>query len=373
MEHAPPLDAAHARPTDSRVPDSPILVYGAYGYTGDLVLRRAREVGMAPVAAGRDAARTETAARAYGLASRAASLDDPAALDRMLDGVKVVLHCAGPFAHTSRPMVDACLRRGVHYLDVTGELEVFEAIAARDADAKRAGVVLLPGAGFDVVPSDCLAAHLARRMPDATSLALAFRAVGGVSRGTLLTTTENAGKGGAVRRGGRIVKVPAAGRARSIDFGDGKSRLAVTIPWGDVSTAFHSTGIPDIMVYMAMSPAQRRGLVASRWLGWLLASAPVQRRLRARVRAGAAGPTDAQRATGATLLWGEATDDRGHRIESRLRCPEGYTLTAMTAVECARRVLAGEVRPGFHTPSRAFGPEFIMSFDGVTRTDSPPT
>jgi short subunit dehydrogenase-like uncharacterized protein len=352
------------------MPDAtPILVYGAYGYTGDLVLRRAREVGIAPIAAGRDAARTEATARDHGLTARSASLDDAGALDRMLDGVRVVLHCAGPFARTSRPMADACLRRGVHYLDVTGELEVFEALAARDAEAKRAGVVLLPGTGFDVVPSDCLAAHLARRMPGAWSLALAFRIVGGISRGTMTTTIENAGKGGAIRRGGKIVKVPAAWRSREVDFGDGKPRLAVSIPWGDVSTAWHSTGIPDVAVYMAVSPAQRRQMMLSRWLGWLLSSGFMQRRLLAKVKSGAAGPTDAQRASGASLLWGEVTDERGARLETRLRCPEAYTLTAMTAVECARRVLAGEVPPGFHTPSRAFGPDFITSFDGVVRTD----
>jgi short subunit dehydrogenase-like uncharacterized protein len=352
-----------------RVSSPSILVYGAYGYTGELVLRRARAQGIAVIAAGRDAARTDAVARAHGFAARASALDDAPALDRLLDGVSVVLHCAGPFARTSRPMVDACLRRGVHYLDVTGELEVFEAVAARDAAAKAAGVVLLPGTGFDVVPSDCLAAHLARRLPTATRLALAFRTTGGISRGTATTMAENAGKGGAVRRGGRIVGVPAAWRARSIDFGDGRERLAVTIPWGDVSTAYHSTGIGDVEVYTAMSPAQRRSLVASRWLGWLLASGPVQRALLGRIRSGAAGPDDERRARGSALLWGEASDDAGRRVESRLRCPEGYTLTAMTAVECARRVAAGEVKPGFHTPSRAFGADFVLGFEGVTRTD----
>jgi short subunit dehydrogenase-like uncharacterized protein len=266
-------------------------------------------------------------------------------------------------------MVDACLRRGVHYLDVTGELEVFEAVAARDAEAKHAGVVLLPGVGFDVVPSDCLAAHLKRRLPTANRLALAFRTTGGMSRGTATTMAENSGKGGAVRRDGRIVKVPAAWRTRSIDFGDGTPRLAVTIPWGDVSTAFHSTGIGNVEVYTAATPSQRRALVASRWLGWFLGSGPVRRAMLKRIRAGAAGPDDARRARGASLLWGEVTDDAGGRALSRLRGPEGYPLTAMTAVECARRVLAGEVPPGFHTPSRAFGPEFITTFDGVTRED----
>lgn len=348
----------------------PILVYGAYGYTGDLVLRRARELGVPVIAAGRDHERTQVAARRHGFDYRVAALEDTVALDAMLEGVRVVLHCAGPFAHTARPMVEACLRRRVHYLDVTGELEVFEAIAGRDAHAREAGVVLLPGTGFDVVPTDCLAAHLAARLPSATRLALAFRTTGGLSRGTATTMAENAGKGGAVRRGGRIVPVPAAWRARAIDFGDGRPRLAVTIPWGDVSTAWHSTGIPDVEVYTAMAPAQRRALVASRYVGWLLSRGFVRDRMLRRIRAGAAGPDDARRASGRSWVWGEVTDAAGRTATSRLQCPEGYTLTAMTALECARRVLAGEVAPGFQTPSRAFGADFILTFDGVTRTDA---
>ena len=349
----------------------PLLVYGAYGYTGDLVLRRARELGLQVVAAGRDHERTQVAARRHGFPYRVAALEDTVALDAMLRDVRVVLHCAGPFSRTARPMVEACLRARVHYLDVTGELEVFEAIAGRDAHAREAGVVLLPGTGFDVVPTDCLAAHLAARLPSATRLALAFRTTGGLSRGTATTMAENAGKGGAVRRGGRIVGVPSGWRARAIDFGDGRGpRLAVTIPWGDVSTAFHSTGIPDVEVYTAMVPAQRRALVASRYLGWLLSSGFVRERVLRRIRAGAAGPDDARRAGGRSWLWGEATDAAGRTATSRLACPEGYTLTAMTAVECARRVLAGDVRPGFQTPSRAFGADFILTFDGVTRTDA---
>jgi len=348
---------------------TPLLVYGAYGYTGQLVVREALAAGLRPVLSGRDPRALAAEAERSGLPHRAASLDDGAALDAAIGDARVVLHCAGPFVHTARPMVDACLRRGVHYLDITGEIAVFEALAARDAEGRARGVTLLPGVGFDVVPSDCLAAHLARRLPDATYLALAFRGLGGVSRGTGVTMAENAGGGGAVRRGGRIVRVPAAWRTRRIDFGDGVPSLAVTIPWGDVSTAWHSTGIPNIEVYMAMTPAMRRSLLVSRWLGWLLSAGPVRRRLVERARARKPGPSDASRARGESRLWGEARDERGHTVVSRLLTPEGYTLTARTAVAAARRVLAGGVPTGFQTPSRAFGADFILEQEGVRRED----
>src|SRR5262245_54603425 len=173
-----------------------LLIYGANGYTGSLIAREAVARGQRPVLAGRKAPALGALADERGREPRVFALDDPAAVSAGFRGVRAVLHCAGPFARTSRPMADACLRERVHYLDITGEVAVFEALAARDAEAKAAGVLLLPGVGFDVVPSDCLAAHLKRRLPAATSLALGFSSRGRVSRGTATTVAENLGGGG---------------------------------------------------------------------------------------------------------------------------------------------------------------------------------
>ena len=345
------------------------LLYGSYGYTGRLIAERALEQGLRPLLAGRDAGALASQAAELGLEFRAFSLDDTAALDASVRAVQVVLHAAGPFVHTAAPMAQACIRAGVHYLDITGEIAVFEAMAALDGAARASGVMLMPGAGFDVVPTDCLAAHLARRLPGATSLALAFRSLGGgLSRGTATTMVENAGRGGAVRREGRIVAVPAAWRTRTVDFGRGPVSVT-TIPWGDVSTAFHSTGIPDIEVYTRMSPGQRRMLLASRYVRWLLEAGPVQGLLKRRIHARPAGPSAEVRARSASLIWGEALDPVGSRVESRMRTPEGYTLTAWTSVAAVQRVLSGGAAPGYQTPSRAFGPDWILSFPGVERTD----
>ncbi|MBB4637641.1 saccharopine dehydrogenase family protein [Longimicrobium terrae] len=344
------------------------LLYGSYGYTGRLIAERAREAGLTPLLAGRDGPALAAQSAELGVPYRTFALDDNDALDAALRDTRVVLHAAGPFSRTSRPMVEACLRTSSHYLDITGEIAVFEAAARRDEQARAAGVMLLPGAGFDVVPSDCLAAHLKRRLPGATRLSLAFQTVGGPSRGTLNTMAESIDQGGAVRRDGRITRVPAAWATREVDFGRGPVAVT-TIPWGDVSTAFHSTGIPDIQVYTRMPSRQARLLRATRRLGWLTGSAPVQGLMKRRIRRGPAGPTPEQRARGLTLLWGEAEDNAGHRAVSRMRAPEGYTLTARTAVEAVRRVLAGHAPSGFQTPSRVFGADWITEFEGVERVD----
>ena len=347
---------------------STFLLYGANGYTGQLIAREAVVRGLRPVLAGRNAEAVTALANQLGLERRIFSLDDPAATRAGLEGMTAVLHCAGPFAHTARPMVDACLEARVHYLDITGEIGVFETLAGRDTEAMAAGILLLPGVGFDVVPSDCLAAHLSRRLSNATHLTLAFHGIGRFSRGTATTVVENLDAGGVVRRGGALTAVPAAWRTRDIDFGKGPMQ-AVTIPWGDVSTAYRSTGIGDIEVYSAVSPRQARMMKLSRWFGWALRSSMVQRYLKRRIQAGPSGPTDEERAKGQTFLWGEASDGGGRRVASRLKGPEGYTFTMLAALAAMTRVLSGDAPPGYQTPSLAYGPDFVLEMPGVERTD----
>ena len=346
------------------------LLYGANGYTGELIARRALAAGERPVLAGRSAESVGRLAAELGLEPRVFALDDPAAVDRGLAGMKAVLHCAGPFSRTAAPMADACLRARVHYLDITGEIEVFEGMAARHESALRAGVTLLPGVGFDVVPSDGLAAHLQRRLPSATHLALGFQGSAHLSRGTATTMAENLHRGGAVRREGRIVPVPAAWKTRVIDFGAGPVP-AITIPWGDVATAYHTTGIPNIEVYMAAPRSMRVILKMARPFAPLLGSGSVQSVLKRWIQSRPPGPSAAHRARARSRLWGEARDAR-QAVVSRLETLEGYELTSRTALLALQRVLAGSVAAGFQTPGRAFGPDFILAMESTSRRDDPP-
>lgn len=347
------------------------LIYGAYGYTGKLITELAVGEGLKPVVAGRTIGPLEELCSHYedgAVEKRCFALDDDAVIDQSLDDVDVVIHCAGPFSRTAVPMAKGCIRKKTHYLDITGEIEVFEALHDLDAKAKDAKVMLMPGAGFDVVPSDCLAAHLKRRLPEATSLTLALTMSSKPSRGTATTMIENIHKGGLIRKDGKLTEVPSAWQSKSIDFGEGPVDC-ITIPWGDVSTAYYSTGIPNIKVFMATPPELRRMAIFSRYFGFVLASGPVQRFLKSQIQKQPPGPDEEQRETGYGLLWGRAEDDGGNGVESRLRTPEGYTLTAATALGIAKRVLDGAAPAGFQTPSMAYGPDLILEFDGVTRED----
>src|SRR5438045_96693 len=131
--------AKRNQPTTDNARSESFLIYGANGYTGELIAREAVRRGLKPVIAGRNADKLAPLAKELGLQSRAFPLDKP-----RLDGIDAVLHCAGPFVHTSAPMVRACLDAGVHYLDITGEIAVFEAIMSMNDAAIHAGVTLIP-------------------------------------------------------------------------------------------------------------------------------------------------------------------------------------------------------------------------------------
>ncbi len=349
--------------------NSPFLLYGSYGYTGSLIADLAVRRGMQPILSGRDADRLKSQADILGLKYRPISLNDPGALEATLKEVPLVLNCAGPFHHTYQPIVEACLRIGRHYLDITGEILVFESLAGRDIVARQAGVMLLPGVGFDVVPSDCLALHLKQRLPGATHLTLAIRSLGGgMSRGTALTGIEGIPQQGLVRKDGKLVKVPLLWKTRQIDFGSGM-RTAGNFPWGDVSTAYYSTGIPNIEEYLVLPRSTMRMIRLFRPFIGLTAKPFIQRWLKQWVMKSPPGPTVEARQLGRSRLWGEASDDQGHQAISRMETPDGYSLTAETALGAVSRALAGDYKPGFQTPSLAYGADFILEFEGVRRED----
>lgn len=345
------------------------LIYGSYGYSGQLIADLAVQRGLKLVLAGRDEKKLRAQAEALNLEYRAFSLGDTPALYSALRDVEGVLHCAGPFVHTFRQMAEACLVTRRHYLDISGEIPGFEALAKLDDDAKRADIMLLPGAGFDVVPTDCLAMHLKRRLLSATHLRLYIRGVrGGVSRGTARSAIENMHRGGMIRKDKELVQVPPAWQVREVDFGRGPVKT-VSIGWGDVSTAYHSTGIPNVQTYMAFPPFAIRALRALRVIGPLLYTRPARGLLKQALRLVRSGPTEEQRRNGFSLIVGEARNDDGGSVSSRLKTPEGYSLTALATVEIMRRVLTGDLKPGFQTPSLVYGPDFILGFEGVERVD----
>lgn len=339
------------------------MIYGANGYTGRLVAEEARRQGLSPLLGGRDPAAVQALGSVLGLECRVFGAEGAGAA---LADVAVLANCAGPFSATAAPLLEACLANATHYVDITGEIGVFEHAHGLDERARAAGCVVCPGVGFDVIPTDCVAACLAEALPDATQLALGFDTGSGLSPGTAATTVEGLKLGGKVRRDGRLVEVPLGYKRRDIDFGRGLKH-AVSIPWGDVATAFYSTGIPNIEVYLPAPPLAALGMRLIDPLRPLLGRDGVQHWLKRQVQRRVKGPDEQARGRLRTWVWGEVRNGRGERRTARLETANGYDVTVHGVLLAVRHLLGHDGPGGYFTPSQLFGPRCVEALPGSGR------
>lgn len=337
------------------------MIYGAYGYSGNLIAEEAVRQGLTPILAGRDPEKTRALAEKLALEWVSFNMENQAGIAEHLAGMFLVLHCAGPFAYTAKPMIRACLQTGCHYLDITGEIEIFEFAHSMNDQAVADGITLCPGVGFDVIPTDCLAKALKEKLPDATHLALGFDSRSGFSKGTAKTAVEGLGSGGRIRKDGKLTKVPLAYKTRKIDFGNGE-KWAMTIPWGDVATAYFSTEIPNIEVYLPASPRAITKMRRLRWLQPCLNWGWVKQLLKRQVEKKVKGPSEKVRAITEIYVWGEVKNAAGKTVIGKVKTANGYTVTQLGSLEIAKHLLKSEtVSPGFTTPSRLMGTDFVSS------------
>ncbi|WP_338764823.1 saccharopine dehydrogenase NADP-binding domain-containing protein [Bernardetia sp. ABR2-2B] len=344
------------------------LIYGAYGYTGELIAELAVKKGLQPILAGRNVEKTKALADILDLKWIAFEATDKTALKLALqrEEIKVVLNCAGPFTKTVKEFIPACIAAKVHYLDITGEIEVFEYAKTQDKEAKEAEIMIMSGVGFDVVPSDCLAKFLKDELPTATHLELAFMGLAGVSQGTAITMVENAGAGGMIRENGTIKIVKTAYQTKVIDYGI-KKMNSVAIPWGDVSTAFHSTQIPNIKVFMAQPPKAIKAMEMSSYFSFALKNEFVKGFIKKKIKEREKGPNEEKRDNNHSYLWGKVTDGK-NTLEARLITPEGYKLTSIAALLITEKVLNSDYKMGYQTPSSTYGKNLILEVEGTEMT-----
>jgi short subunit dehydrogenase-like uncharacterized protein len=341
------------------------LLYGANGFTGRLIARLAREYNIRVLLAGRNKVELDKLAEQTGFPAMAFHLDDQQQLDEALRSCIGVIHAAGPFKDTLKPMVEACIRTGRHYLDINGDISCFEKIREFDQAARQAGVMLLPGAGFDVVPTDCLARAVWERMPDATSLKIAFASLGSsLSHGTAATMAGKLGDGGMIRKDGKILRRPFGEHAMEVDFGD-ERLFTMSIPWGDVSTAWYTTGIPNIETFTHVKPAMYRFMKGQSLFNPLLRTSWFRNLLRKRIDRQPAGPDDAVRAAARSLAWAQVENPKGDRVSAWLSGPEVYDLTAHAVLIIAGKVKNGQANPGYQTPAGIYGAGLVKEIPGV--------
>ena len=321
-----------------------LMIYGATGYMGRMAAEHAAAQGLDVIVAGRNQERLRALAAQLNVSYRVFMPD--ALTPETFEGVAVLLNCAGPFAQTAKALMQACISAGVDYLDITAEIKVYELAERLGTEAAESGVMLLPGVGWDVVPTDCLAVHVARRVQAPQSIKIALQVAGSMSRGSARSVSEIIGAGLLARVDGALVATPAA-HPRSFDFGDGVE-VCAPLSFGDLITSWHSIGIPNIFMFVHFSGDP----VPEGDISMLPEGPDAQQREAHRARAVA-----------------EVTGADGTVARSVIETVNGYTYTPLAAVEAARRVLAGKRRPGFETPAKLLGVEFAESIAGTTITD----
>jgi short subunit dehydrogenase-like uncharacterized protein len=337
-----------------------VLLYGANGYTGELIARYANEYNITPVLAGRNKTTISALAERLQLPFRIFSLNNANELQQQLLDVMVVIHAAGPFSATATQMAEACIATQTHYIDINGDISVFELIKTYDAAAKKANIMLLPGAGFDVIPTDCTALHLKGQLPDATHLQLAFISNGGgLSHGTATTMAQRVGEKAVIRVNGKFEKKPLGFKGMWLNTGS-QQRFVMSLQWGDISTAYHTTGIPNVEVFTGIQPKVYKLLKFQFLFNWLLRTTFIRNIIQQKINERPAGPTDEQRANGSTTVWGKVWNEKGEEKTSLLQCADGYTVTAWGSLLITEKILKGEWKAGYQTPASCYGKDLIL-------------
>ena len=352
-----------------RMQKNTFLLYGANGYSGQLIARFAAQYQLQPVLAGRNRQAIAALAKQLSLDYRITDLNDAAGLVAALQDVTLVVNAAGPYDFTARPVIDACMHTKTHYIDLNGDLDVFEMLQGYNDEAISKDIMVLPGAGFDVVPTDCLSRFLKNRLPDADQLELAFVIIGsGLSHGTAITTLQKLGMPGAIRKNGIITAEPVGKRGMWVSFPAWKQKsFMMSIPWGDVSTAYFSTGIPNIITYTGISKATWLFLKLQGGFNWLLRTGFMRRLITGIINSKSPGPDDARRDKAVSLIRGTVTNPQGQSVTAYMRCPEAYSLTAFATLLIAQKILQGQYKPGYQTPASAYGQDLVMEIAGVER------
>jgi short subunit dehydrogenase-like uncharacterized protein len=327
------------------------LLYGATGYTGSRIARRAVEAGAKPVLAARRESAVRPLAEELGLDWEVFNLDDAGDVQKKIARHAFVLNAAGPFVRTYRPIVEGCLAAGAHYLDISGEVEAYEGLATYHEAAVSAGSMVMPAIGFDMVPGDCLALALRNRLPNATSLNIGYSFDGSVSRGSARTALTAFSPETVVRRRGSLENL-AAPAVRSFDFGPRSEEGRVdcySTTFGDVSIGWRTTGIPDVTAYIHVTKAFQD-------LAALSDPSDVDQM--------PDGPTDEELKSLSAFIVGEVSNEAGQSVRARLTTPQIYALTFELATDIAQRVHDGLACPGFQTPARVLGETYISDVDG---------
>jgi short subunit dehydrogenase-like uncharacterized protein len=349
----------------------PIAVYGATGYTGALVVKELVAAGADFVVGGRNRERLErtSAELGGGAPIRVASVDDDASLRALVDGVDVLINCAGPFTHAGEPVVRAAVQAGVHYVDSTGEQPFIRTVFERyGPPAAERGIALVPACGFDYVPGDCIARITARGREPLDELVLAYDVRGfGMTRGTLRSGLEMMKGGSAVEyRDGDWRPAPGGVVRASFEFPEPIGRVPVSpYPAGEPVTVPRHTDVRNVRAHLSTRTAVPRAIepiapFVFPLLGRILKT-PLRPLLSKAVDRLPEGPPEHERRAAEWTIVAQARGEDGATTRGVVTGRDVYGLTARALVWAALRIGDGQVAgSGALGPAAAFDPEEML-------------
>lgn len=324
-----------------------MLLYGATGYTGKIIAERAKELNLDFDIAGRDQDKLLSVANKLNVGYHVFGVDDQDAWQEALKDKHVLINAAGPFALTARQAMEACLKAGVHYLDISAELDTYQLAESLDQEAKAAGIQIISGAGL-FVSYDALVVHLSKLIAEPEYLSVGFRHYGGFSKGSVLSSKNIADLGILIRKNGDIIHNPHP-ESKTFSFGEQQVECIPT-PLGGIILSYKSTGIPNIEEYFSLKlPVNELpDLTAGNLHG---------------------GPTKEERAAGRNGISAEITGRDGKVVKAYVDAPSGYDLTPLSVVAIAHRILKEDFKTGYQSPGSAYGEEILNDIPDIFLTD----
>lgn len=354
-------------PLAKKIKNKKWMLYGAYGYTGRLILEESLKLGLKPILAGRSIGKLRALATEHDLPWRLVELENEANLNAALEDVDLVYHAAGPFVKTAQPMREACLQTGTHYVDVTGELPVLRDTFAAHERAKESGVLLLSSNGVNCVPTDCLVGYLLKQIDDVQSIEVAIDTVRERSAGSLISMLEMTQQPGQVRRNGQIKQEPVGARIKRVRFNH-KVETVLSLPLVDIDTLYWLSGASNITAYVAQPALLALGMKWSAGMNrFVFANNLIRQRVQQWLRQQFPGPDENARAHQRTYVWAKARNRTGRVKEAWLETLDGYQLTAAIAPRAVCEILSQDHWGGAYTPAQALGSEFVLNLPETVR------
>jgi short subunit dehydrogenase-like uncharacterized protein len=350
-----------------------IVLYGATGYTGRLVVDELERRGLDYVLSGRDEAKLARLAGDRGAEARAVALDDEPALRELFADASVVISCAGPFTLAGDALVRAAIDTGTHYVDSTGEQPFIKMVFDNHgAAAERTGVALVPALGFDYAPGDCIAGLAARGHEPLEEVVLAYAVRGfGMSRGTMRSALEIAKGGDVVYTDGDWRPTPFGVFRANFDFPEPIGRQVMSrYPSGEVVTVPHHTRtrrVVSMITARTLAPHPTLAPILPYTLpaAALTLRTPLRGVLNRAIGALPEGPAEAERRSAEFTIVAVARGEDGAERRGVVRGSDMYGLTAVTLVHGAELMSSpGYDRAGALGPAAAYDPEAFLNFLG---------